>query len=232
MLATTRIDNPRAPFLRSLVLALCAALTLAGCKSAPVASRTASGETTTSPSAQEDEVLLTLVRNMNDKGQSQAALAFLDDYLKRNPNDVEALTMKGDALLRTGQVDAAEAVFLGLDRRRIQPAAAFGLGQVRAKVNDWNGAVTQFARAAEAAPTDTRILNNYGFALLKQQQYPKAYEVLARATQLNPSSQQVRTNYLIAALNSGHEREAAAAAALLPPEEREATLSFVRSWKP
>lgn len=184
------------------------------------------------PTPQEDQVFLALIRGMNDKGQSQAALAFLDDYLRRNPNDIEGLTLRGDALLRTGQIDAAEAVYVDLDKRRVQPAAAFGLGQVRAKVNDWAGASAQFARAAQAAPTDTRILNNYGFALLKLQQYPKAYDVLARATQLSPDNQQIKTNFVIAALNSGHDREAQATLAAMPAAERDNTLSFARSWKP
>lgn len=217
---------------RPVLAGLCAALALAGCQTAPATPRTAAGEQTMPPTPQEDQVFLALIRGMNDKGQSQAALAFLDDYLKRNPNDIGGLTLRGDALLRTGQIDAAEAVFVDLDRRRVQPAAAFGLGQVRAKVNDWAGASAQFARAAEAAPTDTRILNNYGFALLKLQQYPKAYDVLARAVQLSPDNQQIKTNFVIAALNSGHDREAQATLAAMPAAERDNTLSFARSWKP
>lgn len=217
---------------RIALAVLWAGLSLAACQTAPVSGRTISGEQTLPPTPQEDQVLLTSIRAMNEKGQSQAALAFLDEYLKRNPNDIEALTLKGEALLRTNQLDAADQVYVALDRRRIQPAAAFGLGQVRARYNDWNGAAPQFARAAEVAPADTRILNNYGYSLLKLQQYPQAYDVLARAVQLSPDNQQIKTNYLIAALNGGHEREAESMIATLPGAERDSIITFVRSWKP
>lgn len=206
-------------------------LAAAGCRStAPAMS--AGGENVTTPTAEEDVLYIALIRGMNERGQSQAALAFLDDYLKRHPGDVEALSLKGDALLRTKQYEAADQVYIDLDKRRVQPVAAFGLGQVRAQVGDWKGAVPQFARAADAAPTDPRVLNNYGFALLKTSDFPKAYAVLARAVELNPQSQQIRTNFAIAALNTGREAQVDSILQPIPAAEREAALTFARSWKP
>ncbi|PWR17766.1 tetratricopeptide repeat protein [Zavarzinia compransoris] len=225
--------SPRAVPRALALAALAAALGLAGCKSAGTApARTVSGEQTPRPSAEEDVLYIALIRGMIERDQSQAALAFLDDYLKRRPGDVEALTLKGEALLRTEQIDAADKVYIELDRRRVQPVAAFGLGQVRAKVGDWKGAAPQFARAAEAAPTDPRVLNNYGFALLNTEDYAKAYSVLARAAQLSPQNQQIRTNFAIAALKTGREAELDQILAPVAAAERPNILSFVRSWKP
>lgn len=213
-------------------LALLAGLGLAGCKSSAGPARNISGEQTPRPSAEEDALYIAIIRNMIERDQSQAALAFLDDYLKRRPGDVEALTLKGEALLRTGQIDEADKVYIELDRRRVQPVAAFGLGQVRAKVGDWKGAVPQFARAAASAPTDPRVLNNYGFALLNTEDYAKAYGVLARAAQISPQNQQIRTNFAIAAFKGGREAEVEQILAPIPAAERPNVLSFVRSWKP
>ncbi|PWR21142.1 tetratricopeptide repeat protein [Zavarzinia aquatilis] len=221
---------------RSRRLSLAAALLVlplaaAGCRSASPSLST-SGASVTTPTAEEDALYIALIRGMNDRGQSQAALAFLDDYLKRHPDDVEALSLKGDALLRTKQYEAADQVYIALDKRRVQPVAAFGLGQVRAQVGDWKGAVPQFARAAGAAPTDARVLNNYGFALLKTSDFAKAYDVLARAVELSPQSQQIRTNFAIAALNTGREAQVDSILQPIPAAEREAALTFARSWKP
>ncbi|MFA5120091.1 tetratricopeptide repeat protein [Zavarzinia sp.] len=215
-----------------LLVGLAAALGASGCKSMSGPAMNVSGEQAQTPTAQEDQVFLALIRGMNEKGQSQAALAFLDDYLKRHPGNAEALTLQGEALLRTNQLDKAEQVYLALDRRRIQPAAAFGLGQVRAQYNDWKGAAPQYARAAQTAPTDPRVLNNYGFALLKTGDFATAYDVLSRAAQLAGENSQVRTNLAIAALNSGHDDKVTAILSPLPAGERDAALAFARSWKP
>ncbi|MCF4166123.1 tetratricopeptide repeat protein [Zavarzinia compransoris] len=216
---------------RALGIVLAAAVLTTGCaRSAPT--RSVDGVASNAPTPEEDQLYIALIRGMNERGQSQAALAFLDDYLGRHPGDVEALSLKGEALLRTGQTDEADQIYIQLDRRRIQPVAAFGLGQVRAKVGDWKGAVPQYARAAKAAPTDSRVLNNYGFALMKIEDYAEAYDVLARASQLSPESTQIRTNFAIAAMKSGREAEVPKILARIPEEERGATLSFVRSWQP
>ena len=103
---------------------------------------------------------------------------------------------------------------------------------MRAKVGDWKGAVPQFARAADAAPTDPRVLNNYGFALLNTEDYARAYSVLARAAQISPQNQQIRTNFAIAAFKGGRETEVEQILAPIPAAERPNVLSFVRSWKP
>lgn len=221
----------RSAALRGLGILLAGALLVTGCaRPAPV--RSVDGVTSNAPTPEEDELYIALIRGMNERGQSQAALAFLDDYLKRHPGDVEALSLKGEALLRTDQTEAADQIYIQLDRKRIQPVAAFGLGQVRAKVGDWKGAVPQYARAAQAAPTDSRVLNNYGFALLKVEDYAKAYGVLARASQLSPDNTQIRTNFAIAAIRSGREAEVSTILARVPEAERASTLSFVRSWQP
>ncbi|MDD3443889.1 MAG: tetratricopeptide repeat protein [Zavarzinia sp.] len=217
---------------RGVAVAMLATAVLGGCARPPAPARSVSGTAAPTPTPEEDQLYLALIRGMAEQGQSQAALAFLDDYLKRHPSDVEALTLKGEALLRTGQTDAADQIYIQLDKRRIQPAAAFGLGQVRAQVGDWKGAVPQYARAAQAAPTDARVLNNYGFALLKTEDYAKAYGVLARAAQLSPDSRQIRTNFAIAAANSGRDGELNQILAPLPEAERGAVLTLVRSWKP
>lgn len=219
--------------LRLGALAVALPLALAGCRSAGTAPTVSvGGEAVAKPTAEEDSLYLALIRGMIERDQAQAALAFIDEYLRRHPNDVEGLTLKGEALLRTNQAPEADKVYIELDRRRVQPVAAFGLGQVRAQVGDWAGAVPQYARAADAAPTDTRVLNNYGFALLKTSDFQKAYGILARASQLSPQNQQIRTNFLIAALNSGREAEADGILQPLAADQRPAVLSFARSWKP
>lgn len=225
------VTAPRGRRMSWAAVLLILPLAVAGCRGAAPA-MSVQGESVATPTAEEDALYIALIRGMNERGQSQAALAFLDDYLKRHPNDVEALSLKGEALLRTKQYDAADQIYIALDKRRVQPVAAFGLGQVRAQVGDWKGAVPQFARAASAAPTDARVLNNYGFALLKTSDFPKAYDILARAVQLSPQSQQIRTNFAIAALNSGREQQVDGILQPIPAAEREAALSFARSWKP
>lgn len=216
-----------------VLLTLVAAVALGGCRTTTSRSATeAPYQTPREAANSEDAVYLSVVRGLIDQGQYQAALAHLDEYLKGRPKDPKAWALRGEAYIRLDKLDEAQAVFVSLDRARVQPEGAFGLGQVAARRNKWDDAVANFARAAAAAPTDSRILNNYGYALLERGNWTLAYDILGRATELAPTNEQIRVNYMIAAAKAGHGDMVLSAANSFPEDKRADTLSFVRSWTP
>lgn len=175
---------------------------------------------------------LSVIRGLSDQGKPQAALAFLDDYELRFPKDPEARNLRGEALLRIGRRDEAQAVFQALYDAGIRPAADFGLGQASAAKGEWTVAVMHFEHAVGMAPTNVRYLNNYGYALLKTGRLEEAYQALARATELDPKDDRARNNYVLAATRSGREAQANRVLARLNSEARASVAAFVRRWRP
>lgn len=184
-------------------------------------------------SEQEAELYLSVIQSLHEQGKSQAALAFLDDYNRRYPNDYRAWVMRGEALMAAGRVDEAEQVFLAIENEPVGAAAQLGLGQVSASRGNWNMAVAYLAEATRLAPTSARVLNNYGYALLKLDRTDEARRVLGRAVELAPGNDQVRNNLLLATYRDGDESAAIqAVGALDDAGERQRLMEFVTEWTP
>lgn len=175
---------------------------------------------------------LAMIRALSDQGKDEAALAFLDDYQMRFPNDPEALALRGEALLRVGKVEEAEAVFQRMFKNNVRPAADYGLGQVCAAHNDWVGAAAHFSDAVRLAPTNARYLNNYGYTLLELGKMSQAYDILGRAYELKPGNNRTRNNYILAAERSGHDSEVTKALQTANATDRADIMNFIRSWTP
>lgn len=175
---------------------------------------------------------LAMIRGLIDQGKDEAALAFLDDYEMRFPNDREARAMRGEALLRVGKLKEAEALFQTMLKSNDRPEADFGLGQVSAGSGDWNTAATHFYDAARLAPTNARYLNNYGYALLEVGRAKDAYDVLSRAYELTPGDNRTRNNYVLAAERSGHDVAVTKALQTASAADRADIMNFVQGWTP
>jgi Flp pilus assembly protein TadD len=175
---------------------------------------------------------LSMIRALSDSGKVQAALAFLDDYEIRFPEDREARALRAEALLRVGRREESQVMFRKLLEEDYRPAADFGLGQVHAAYRDWHAASKYFGEAARRAPTNVRYLNNYGYALMKIDDAKAAYNVLARAYQLKPNDERTRNNFILAATHSGHQADANKALGTIDTNDRESVTAFVQGWSP
>lgn len=213
-----------------LALVVATGLALAGC--AGIRNSDSSDHSGTGVPEDIRHMHLSIIRGLSDQGKPQAALAFLDDYELRFPNDPEARNLRGEALLRIGRRDEAESVFQALYDTGVRPAADFGLGQAHAAKGEWRVAAKHFEHAVAMAPTNARYLNNYGYALLKLGRLEEAYNALARATELDPKDDRARNNYVLAAARSGREIQAKRVLAKLKSKERASVAAFVRSWRP
>ena len=215
--------------MRALAIVVGATLFLGAC---------AGGMEIGSPSASQNTspemraMYLSVIRNLAAQGKPEAALAFLDDYDGKYPDDPEAREIRGDALLRVARRDEAAKVFRALDEDGYHAAAKFGLGQVSALASDWAAAAGLFEAAVRLAPTNVRYLNNSGYALLKTGKSAEAYRVLARTVELAPKDETARNNYILAAMRSGHEADAKRALAALGERDREKVVAFVAGWSP
>lgn len=217
------------------VLAINVAL-LAGCASMPAQTspdaRTlvgAAGQST----EEERALYLALIRAMIDGGRPKAGLAYLEEYEKHWPMTAEILSLKGRAWLAVGDLSLAERAFEAAQANR--PAAAeahIGLGRIAAARGLWLDAMNRFRQGVDSEPTNVSALNNYGYALLKLGQSEEAFRWISRARELSPENVAVRTNYLIAASQSGRSYETASTLDELESGyERERALSLLSKWR-
>ncbi|WP_338057867.1 tetratricopeptide repeat protein, partial [Sphingobium chlorophenolicum] len=67
---------------------------------------------------------LQLIHQARSDGRPRAALAYLDDFERRYPGDVEARLLRVNSLIDLGQIDAAEAAAFYERAGRGRPADA------------------------------------------------------------------------------------------------------------
>jgi len=195
----------------------------------PLAACVPGGAPRTIPPDADRDVFLTLVASISDGGKPRAALAYLDDYLGRYPDDARARLLKAEALTRTGNLTGAAMLYHALP---LVPEARAGLARVAALQGQWRAAVTQFAAAYADMPSDPRLLNDYGYALLMTGQPGQAHTLLARAHELQPEDQRIRANYLLAAARAGRDADVDKTLAALKPGERRRLEAFLRNGPP
>lgn len=216
---------------RGLWLAVCAGL-LAGCSLDTLATRQPG--TLADAQAESDRSLyLSSIAGLIDTDRPQAALAFLEDYQNRWPQDPRALTLQGRALLSVGDVSGARQSYENALESAQTAEALIGLGRVAALEQDWVVAQTRFAEALELEPANARALNNYGYALLKLGLAEDAYPWLERASELDPNNVQIAVNVMVAAWFSSRREEAERIIASFElPSERARAASLLNEWSP
>ncbi|WP_174544435.1 tetratricopeptide repeat protein [Sphingobium chlorophenolicum] len=151
---------------------------------------------------------LQLIHQARSDGRPRAALAYLDDFERRYPGDVEARLLRVNSLIDLGQIDAAEAVPLpgGVEDG--------GVGAVRGHLlaarGRWAEAAAFYERAGRGRPADALLRNAWGYALLRAGRAEAAIEALRGASDLAPGDAVIRNNLMLALLVGGRRVEAEA----------------------
>jgi Tfp pilus assembly protein PilF len=122
-------------------------------------------------------------RIMIRNGESESAMAVLDDYVGQNPDEaIEVGSTRALLLAQSGEVDAA---LKGLDALIEQFPEHPDLEYQRATVLETGGrtraAVAQFERALKLRPDDPQVQNALGFTLADHKQNLARAEQLVRA---------------------------------------------------
>lgn len=138
----------------------------------------------------------------------------------------------GEALLGTGQYDAAASAFSELTRGPLAPEGHSGLGRTSAAEGNWAAAVSHFRQAVALRPSSPEFLNNLGYAQLSLgTNIAEAEFNLRQAQELDPASVSIRNNLVIALLLSGKESEARRLlAGIQTADERAEVQKFAVDW--
>ena len=180
---------------------------LAGCKPPLVRDRPVTVESACTQMDSSAEVQLGLVRRMLGQDQPYAGLAHLAALEPTVRASAQARYLQAELLRHTGQTPEAEALYRDLLESCLAGYGHHGLGLLAAH-RDLEKAVTELRQAAVLLPTDSRVRNDLGYALLLKRDGMAARREFMTAIELGDSRQRATSNLLLLMLHEGDERGA------------------------
>lgn len=151
---------------------------------------------------------LQLIHQARADGRPRAAIAYLDDFDRQYPNDLDARLLRVNSLLDLGQVDQADAVLTTLARFSPSAGLSAARGHVAVARERWAEAVTYYREAVAANPAESLLRNALGYALLRMRKGGEAVEQLRSAADIAPGDPVIRNNLLLALTLHGERAQA------------------------
>jgi len=145
-----------------------------------------------------------------DQQEYAKAIPWFQKALELKPDYLVVLYRCGYALIQTGDLRVAESHLRdcvrlwrkleeGKDREEQTYAdACFQLGKIHSERGDWNLAIKAFSESIAHDADDADKLYNLGKALVKDQQFVEALDVLLKADQIAPRKHYIQTYLAIA----------------------------------
>jgi Flp pilus assembly protein TadD len=208
--------------MRSLALPLLPLAALVLALVAQPAAAAPAGET--APAVETRGFYLQLIHQARADGRPRAALAYLEDFDRRYPGDVDARLLRVDSLLDLGQVDGAEAALASLPGNASGARVSAARGHILAARGQWAQAVPFYRAATGTNPADPLLRNALGYALLRAGATGEAIEALRGATDLAPSDPVIRNNLLLALAVGGRDADVAAVIGQIRDRQAQAEL--------
>lgn len=203
---------PRRLLWTAITLACLSAM--AGCASERVSPRTMPGATLDQARGPDENARLytDLIRQMMAQDRFYAALAHLEAREREFGVSDELRLLRADILRRMDDKDAATVLYRQLLDSPFAGQAHHGLGLVLSPSDPARG-LEHLEKAVAQVPTDARMRNDLGYALLRQGDYRGARLQLATAYQLDEDNELNRNNYILLLLVEGDAQRAAGIAA-------------------
>ncbi len=151
---------------------------------------------------------LQLIHQARADGRPRAAIAYLDDFDRQFPGDLDARILRANSLLDLGQIDAAAEVLATLSPRSPSASLSAVRGHVLAARGQWAAAIPCYEAAVGAGPTDPLLRNALGYALLRNGMPDRAIEQLRNGVDLAPTDDVIRNNLLLAFVIAGRRADA------------------------
>lgn len=153
-----------------------------------------------------------LIRGMLAQGQYYAALAHIEERQRAGVRTPELRLLEAEARRELGQRAPAETIYRELLAGPFAADAYHGLGLLFGETN-LTEAVRHLREAVRRRPTDARLRNDLGYALLLSGRDRDALPQFATAVELAPDVEKHRNNLLLLLLVTGDEAGARRSAA-------------------
>lgn len=148
---------------------------------------------------------LTAIEQLLTDDKPYAALAQLDGTTDAS---LRARYLRAEALRRVGNLQAAQAAYEGLMNTCMSGKAHHGLGLVAARQGQLAPALKHLRQARSALPTDARVRNDLGYALLLANELPGARLEFLTALDLEPGDARAARNLVMLAFRQGDDSQA------------------------
>lgn len=173
---------------------------------------------------------LTLIASLVEEGKHHAALAYLDDFDTRWPNDPTAVALRADQHLALGELRSAALHYQRLRSFGADDLADGGMGRVAGAVGKWQKSINYLESAVRQRPANASYLNNLGYAYLKTNQAKKARRLFERAYEIEPDNKQMRNNLMVSMVLTGDQDQVKEVLAQLPEHDRTKLVKLIRSF--
>jgi tetratricopeptide (TPR) repeat protein len=146
------------------------------------------------------------------RGQYDEALAAFEAALRVRPDSARAQRFRGGVLQQLGRYEEAARAYDAYFKNARRPDAEVyeARGLVRAKLNDYAGAVTDLERALEGEPRSARLYRLLGWTHVLGEAWKPARDAFARAVDLDPADADGYSGRGYARVKLGQTREAVA----------------------
>lgn len=184
-------------------LALCSSVMAQSRQEAPLALEQGEAKAENTP-----EFYLQLIAGMQQKQLHFAAMAHLDAFELRWPDDRRAMLLRAEALRETGYLERAKRLYRHLLEREPLAAAHHGLGLIAAREGDLPLAHDALTQAVRLMPINVRMLNDLGYVQLLLGKSEEARLSLAKAAELEQQNPLVGANLALLHLLEGRAERA------------------------
>jgi tetratricopeptide (TPR) repeat protein len=181
--------------------------------------------------SQQSALYLGVVDGLIRQGRHSAALAFLDGYRQRGETLVPRYwLLRGNALLSLSRNEEAGDAFSKLTETPHAAQGWNGLGRIAAAEHNWTVAALEFQEAVDREPANADFLNNLGFADLNLGRARQAAAIFEQAHELEPGSERIRTNLVVAlTMNGDGSRADIVLAGIADAAKRASTRALVKT---
>lgn len=156
----------------------------------------------------QNNMQLQMINDLIARGTLHAALAHLDALDASSRQAPAAQYLRADILRRTERAAEAAAIYRGLLTTCLAGEGYHGLGLIAAKAGDLATALADLQTARRYLPTDPKVRNDYGYALLLNRQYAPAQSEFMTAIELGGDDERASLNYLTLLFIEGRTQEA------------------------
>lgn len=150
-----------------------------------------------------DNTRLAGIEQLLREGKPYAALAQLDALAAQRVRLPQVDLARADALRRIDRPDQAEALYRSLLASCLQGRAWHGLGLLQAQRGQQTDSIASLERARDLQPTDARVRNDLGYALLLAQRFDDARFEFLTVLELVPGDARGARNLVLLTLREG-----------------------------
>lgn len=155
-----------------------------------------------------DNTRLAGIEQLLREGKPYAALAQLDALAAQGVRPPQVDLARADALRRIDRPTQAEALYRALLEGCLQGRAWHGLGLLQAQRGQQAESIASLERARNLQPTDARVRNDLGYALLLAQRFDDARFEFLTVLELAPGDTRAARNLVLLTLREGRTDKA------------------------